>query len=66
MDKTVKIDNSETKKNISNKYVKSSFRMSMVETHLEHADKKKNSVVNIKNEENKQTTNEKKDDINLK
>ena len=67
MDKTIRVDNSETKKNISNKYVKSSFRMSMVETHLEHADaKKKNSVVKINKEENKQTTNEKKDDINLK
>ena len=38
MDKTVKIDNSETKKNISNKYFKGSFRMSMVETNLEHVD----------------------------
>ena len=67
MDKTIRVDNSETKKNISNKYVKSSFRMSMVETHLEHADaKKKNSVLKINKEENKQTTNEKKDDINLK
>ena len=48
MDKSVKIDNTEAKKNIKNKYVKSSFRMSMVETHLEHTDGQKRIKIILK------------------